>query len=91
MPPLLHRYIVIRPAIVGNLENWTTEYYWDGAVYITRQKAVHGGFKVHGHDDWLIGVIRNDQLVQVAWMDDPPRDAEELASVAAGIGMEVAS
>jgi hypothetical protein len=84
------RYIVIVPSIVGNLENWETIYYWDSLVYKTQQAAVRGGWKIYDHDDWLIGVIRDDLLVSVSWMDDPPRDAEELASVAAGIGLQVA-
>ena len=85
------RYIVIRPAIVGNLENWTTEYYWDGAVYTTRARAITGGFKVHGHDDWLIGILRDDQLIRVAWMDEDRDDADELADIAAALSLEAAS
>lgn len=86
-----YRYIVIVPSIVGNLEDWETLYFWDAKLYKTKQAAIGGGWKIHGHDDWLIGVVRDDQLVSVSWMDDPPRDANELAEVAAGIGLEVLS
>jgi hypothetical protein len=84
-----YRYIVIVPSLIGNVDSWYTDYFWDGLLYQTKLAAIKGGWKIHDHDDWLIGVVRDDQLVSVSWMDDPPRDAEETASVAAGIGMEV--
>ena len=88
---MMYRYIVIVPSIVGNPETWSTEYFWDGLLYKTRDAAIRGGWKIHGHDDWLIGVLKEDLLVRLAWQHDDRDDPEELADAANKLGLKVAA
>lgn len=86
--PGLNRYVVVRPSIVGTPENWETVYHSDRVEHETRRAAIKHGWKVEGHDDWLIAIVRLGAVIGVAWMDDDRDSQEERDEIAAALGLD---
>jgi hypothetical protein len=45
-------------------------YHWDGDRFEQRQHAVEHGFAAQGSDDFNIGVVDGDELVDLLWMEE---------------------
>lgn len=74
-------YVVILQQIVGNLENWTTAYYWNGTRHSSHDDAIAAGVRELDHDDFNIGRVEGDRLVWFGWMNEqlPDYDLNEIA------------
>jgi hypothetical protein len=80
-------WYVVRPAIVGSLEDWDTVYYWDSReVHPDRAAAIAAGLDFYGHDDWNVGQVKHGALVWWGWMDEEhPCDDREYVAKRLGI------
>jgi len=64
-------YIAILPQIVGNSERgFRITHLWDGWRFSTPLEARRHGFQVRESDDFNIGVIENDKVIELRWMDE---------------------
>jgi hypothetical protein len=83
-------YMVVVSSIIGNLEDWRTDYRTDGVRKSTRDEAIEHGLEAEGHDDWLIAIVAGDTLTGLAWMTEDRDDAEEVEEAAAALGLTAA-
>jgi hypothetical protein len=84
------QYIVICQQIIGG-ENkpFETAYNFDGRYFTDRKSAIKHGFDIRGSDDFNIGIIKNDKLVQFDWMEDSIAcDKNELKEISDYIGLQ---
>ncbi len=83
------KFAVIVPRMVGNVEDWTTAFSWDGSFRPTRKAAYEHGVDTYGHDDFYLGRVMHGVLLAVGHFDgDYPDDHEDLADVARQVGLE---
>lgn len=73
--------------IVGNVNNWTTEYCVTGKFYESRALAISAGFSEFRHDDFNVGRVKNGRLVWFGWMDEK-HPADDYHEVAAALGLK---
>lgn len=86
----MREYIAICPSIVGNMEHgFETVHGWDGARFPNWEAAKSHGFELRDSDDFNIGVLEGDTLVDYLWMDQPMNDPEGMAEVAAQHGFKL--
>lgn len=85
------RFIALTASIVGNLENWTTLWYWDRSQFDRRKDAIARGFTYGRGDDFNIGVIdtRTGRIKAILWMDEDEReqDVDELREANEQLGL----
>jgi hypothetical protein len=62
------QYILLCGQVVGS-GPFTIEYGFDGRRFDERAAAIDHGFKAGRSDDFNIGVLRDDKLVSLDWMD----------------------
>jgi hypothetical protein len=62
------QYIVLCGQVVGS-GPFNVEYGFDGKRFDDRDTAIRHGFKAGRSDDFNIGVLRDDKLVSLDWMD----------------------
>jgi hypothetical protein len=74
-------WVCLRGLIVGNLETWTTVYYWDGVYHADKQGAVDEGFEITDTDDFNVGYVEKGVLTWFGWMDEQ-HPVEDYAAVA---------
>lgn len=63
-------WVWVQGQIVGNLENWTTCYSWDGKYHPTREDAIKAGFRELDHDDFNVARIEDGNVVWWGWMEE---------------------
>lgn len=89
-------WIVIRVQLEGS-GPWETVYYSDMVRKSTREGAIRYGWRALGHDDFLIGEVRDNVLLRMAWQHedreaiDPDGWREERADAAEHLCLEVPS
>lgn len=80
-------YVVVRPQIVGNVEEWQTVYYSDLVRKPSRRAAIRHGINAEGHDDFLLAHLHGDTIVGVSWQyEDQPEEDTERAAIAETFG-----
>ena len=62
-------YIVIVPSLVGS-GPWETVYRSDMRRHRTRDLAISHGWRVEGHDDFLLGILDGTTLLGLAWQHE---------------------
>lgn len=83
-------YIVIEQSIVGNQEHgFECLYGWDGVRHATHQDAVRAGWRSRESDDFNIGIVEGNELVDFLWMDQPMNDPEGMTECAKQNGLRV--
>jgi hypothetical protein len=81
------KYIVICAQVVGS-GPFHTEYASDGKKFAERADAISHGFTLGRSDDFNIGVLRNDALISLDWMDQfVDSGAGVLAKIAAQVSL----
>lgn len=82
-------YITIIGGAVGNPEDgYRIAHRWDRRRFLTKEYAVKNGFALADSDDFNVGVVINDKLASLWWMDDQiDEPAETLAEIAKEIGL----
>lgn len=81
-------FIVLCGQVVGNEQDgFETSYDWDLREFATKPEAVSHGFRIRGSDDFNIGLVRDDWLVSLWWMDSQiDEDAATLGEIARQVG-----
>ena len=69
----MNKFIYIQPQIVGNIENWGYAYYSDLIENDNIASAVRYGYKILGHDDFIIAEIEGTKLVCLYNLDGKKR------------------
>lgn len=83
-------YIVIEQSIVGNQEHgFRCVYDWDGNRYATHKEAVRAGWRSRESDDFNVGVVEGNTLVDFLWMNQPMNDPEGMAECASQNGLRL--
>lgn len=74
-------WVWLRGQLVGNLENWSVVYSWDGRWFADREVAVKAGLNELDHDDFNVGYVDAGKLTWFGWMDEqhPTEDYPEVA------------
>ncbi len=80
----MREYIVVTPRVVGTPEiGYSTAYYSDMKRCPTLRSVIrHAQNDLYQSDDFLIGKLDGNQLIQLQWMDEVRDDIEELEDVA---------
>lgn len=83
-------YIVLCGQVVGNVEaGFEIVYGSDYRRFRVRENAIRHGMKIRDSDDFNIGVLRDNRLVSVDWMDEAVEtDPHELRKIAREIGVK---
>lgn len=83
-------YIVIEPSIVGSSSSgFETIYGWDGRRYPSADEAIAAGFKSRESDDFNIGVVVGNSLIDFRWMHRPMDDREGMRAIAKQHGFKL--
>lgn len=74
-------WVALVGQIVGNLEQWSTVYGWNGLYYADKQRAIRAGFDDAECDDFNVGYVDRGRLTWFGWMDEkhPAEDYPEVA------------
>lgn len=85
------QYMVVVTQIVGSPEAWSYSYTSDEQRFADRRTAIDHGLRVLGHDDFNIGTLRGDRLVEFGWQfeDFPPEDRDDLAEIERQLGIDI--
>lgn len=82
-------YIVILSQVITNREGrFEIAYLWDGWRFSTPLEARRHGFQVRESDDFNIGVLKNDKVIELRWMDKVfLPDQVDLEEINDGLGL----
>lgn len=84
------RYIALACSIVGNLENWSSSWYWDGTYWDTLDGAIEHALETYDRsDDFNVGTIGEDgRLCNIGWMhEEREQDDGELREANEQLGL----
>lgn len=70
-------WVALHGRIVGNPDNWVTDYYWDGVFHEEKESAIRSGFEYADSDDFNIGHVVDGVLVWFGWMDKQFTERED--------------
>lgn len=62
-------WIVIVQQITTTVEDWRTDYHWDGERHASPREAFDSGWRTLGHDDFNIGRLDGNHLAWFGWTD----------------------
>lgn len=63
-------------------------YHWDGEQFEQCQQAIDHGFVVRGSDDFNVGVVDGDKLMDLLWMYETIEESKaELRKIQKEIGL----
>jgi hypothetical protein len=75
-------WVALAGQIVGTVEEWHTEWNWDGQFHLTKREAIKAGYPLaNDTDDFNLGKVENGRLVWFGWMENehPTADWTEVA------------
>lgn len=52
-------------------------YHWDGLQFEQSKEAISHGFYTRGSDDFNIGVLEGERLVDIRWMDQSIEESQK--------------
>lgn len=84
-------FVIVRPQIIGNAEQWNTAYYVDPERHPSIDAAVAHGIETYDHDDFLLAVLDGETVAAIAWQHELRDEPEELAAVAAQLCLPVSA
>lgn len=78
-------WVALGGRLIGNLEDWSMSYDWDGLFHPSKAHAIRAGFERYDHDDFNVGHVVHGCLAWFGWMDEQ-HPVEDYAAVAAQHG-----
>lgn len=78
-------WVALVGQLVGDLEQWSTAYGWNGLFYPDKEQAIRQGFIQADSDDFNVAKVENGKLTWFGWMDEQ-HPTEDYAAVAEQFG-----
>ncbi|HDS3404983.1 TPA: antitoxin [Citrobacter freundii] len=90
---MMQKFIIIQQHAWSNDHGYGIGYSSDLEKFDSREKAISHGFEVAGCDDFNIGVIDDERLMSLDWMEKPVGNGkvvsvEKLQIISDAIGLE---